>query len=133
VAAGKDILVAEPTTAASSPLDIDFIGFLSSGSSCGVQGSPLTVARPSSGSVTISICVHGTGLDPTFAYAFTGPAGAPGGADIGVTPSAVTGLFSNLIALDLQISSVTLPGVRSLVVTTLNNDRAVATGMLEVK
>ena len=134
VATGKDILVAEPTTAAaSSPLNIDFIGFLSGGNTCGVQGSPLTVTRPSSGSVTVSICVHGTGLDPSFTYAFTGPAGAPGGNDIGVTASAVTGLFSNLIALNLQISSATLPGVRALLVTTLNNDRAFATGMLEVK
>lgn len=134
VAAGKNILAAEPTTAAaSSPINIDFIGFLSGGNTCGVQGSPLAVMRPSSGSVTVSICVHGAGLDPTFTYVFTGPAGAPGGADIGVTASAVTGLFPNLIALNLQISSATLPGVRSLFVTTLNNDRAVATGMLEVK
>jgi hypothetical protein len=33
----------------------------------------------------------------------------------------------------LQISSSTLPGVRSLFITTLNNDRAVATGVVEVK
>jgi hypothetical protein len=134
VAAGKDIVVVEPTTAAaSSPINVDFIGLLTGGNTCGVQGSPLTVTRPSSGSATVSLCVHGTGLDPTFTYAFTGPSGAPGGADIGVTPSAVTGLFPNMIALDLQIASATLPGVRTLFITTLNNDRAAATGMLEVK
>jgi hypothetical protein len=134
VAAGKDIVAVEPTTAASSsPIGVDFIGLLTGGNTCGVQGSPLTVARPSSGSTTVSLCVHGTGLDPTFTYAFTGPGGAPGGADIGVTASAVTGLFPNVIELDLQISSTTLPGVRTLFITTLNNDRAVATGMLEVK
>jgi hypothetical protein len=38
-----------------------------------------------------------------------------------------------MIELDLQISSATLPGVRSLFITTLNNDRGVATGMLEVQ
>ena len=134
VAWGKDIVVVEPTTAAaSSPIDVDFIGFLTGGNTCGVQGSPLTVTRPSSGSTTVNLCVHGTGLDPTFTYAFTGPSGAPGGTDIGVTASVVTGLFSNVIELDLQISSTTLPGVRTLFITTLNNDRAVATGMLEVK
>jgi len=134
VAAAKEIVVAEPTTAAaSSPINIDFIGFLAGGNTCGVQGSPLAVTRPSSGSVTVSICVHGAGLDPSFTYAFTGPGSALGGTDIGVTASAVTGLFPNLIALNLQISSATLPGVRALFVTTLNNDRAVATGMLEVK
>lgn len=130
---GENIVVVDPTTAAgSSPINVDFIGFLASGA-CGVQGSPLAATRPTSGTAAVSICVHGNGLDPTFTYAFTGPSGAPGGADIGVTASAVTGLFPGTIELDLQIASSTLPGVRTLVITTLNNDRAVATGMLEVK
>lgn len=38
-----------------------------------------------------------------------------------------------MIELDLQRSSTTLPGVRTLFITTLNNDRGTATGMLEVK
>jgi hypothetical protein len=38
-----------------------------------------------------------------------------------------------MIELDLTISSATLPGVRTLWITTLNNDHGVATGMLEVK
>jgi hypothetical protein len=127
---GKDIIVVEPTTAAASAaINVDFIGFLTGGNNCGVQGSPLTVNRPASGSTAVSICVHGNGLDPTFTYAFSGP---PGG-DIGVTASAVTGLFPNTIQLDLRISSTTLPGVRTLSITTLNNDRATATGMLEVR
>jgi hypothetical protein len=50
-----------------------------------------------------------------------------------VTASAITGLFPNTIELDLQLSSTTLPGVRTLFIITLNNDRVVATGMLEVK
>jgi hypothetical protein len=134
VAAGKDIVLVEPTTAAaSSPINVDFIGFLTGGNTCGVQGSPLTVMRPSSGSSTVSLCVHGTGLDPTFTYAFTAPSRAPGGSDIGITASAVAGLFANEIKLDLMITNTTLPGVRALFITTLNNDRAVATGMLEVK
>jgi len=134
VSMGHDIVVVEPTTAASSsPINVDFIGLLTGGNTCGIQGSPLTVVRPASGSAAVSICVHGDGLDPTFAYAFTGPSGAPGGADIGVTASAINGLFPGMIELDLQIASTTLPGVRTLFITTLNNDRAVATGMLEVE
>ena len=129
-ASGKDIVVVDPTTAAASAaIDVDFIGFLTGGNTCGVQGSPLTVVRPASGTTTVSLCVHGNGLDPTFTYAFTGPSGG----DIGVTASAVSGLFPNTIELDLQISSTTLPGVRTLFITTLNNDRASATGMLEVQ
>ena len=134
VEAGEDIVVVEPTTAAaSSPINVDFIGYLTGGNTCGVQGSPLTVTRPASGSATVSICVHGDGLDPAFTYAFTGPSGSPGGADIGVTASAIAGLFPGMIELDLQITNATLPGVRTLFITTLNNDRAVATGMLEVQ
>jgi hypothetical protein len=108
VATGKDIVVAEPTTAASSaPINVDFIGLLTGGNNCGVQGSPLSVMWPSSGTATVSICVHGNGLDPTFTYAFTGP----GGGDIGLTASSVAGVFPNTIELDLQIASTTLPGV----------------------
>ena len=126
---GTDIIVTEPTTAATSaPINVDSIGFLTS-NSCEVQGSPLTITRPSSGISTVSLCIHGNLLDPTFTYVFTGP---PGG-DIPVAASAVSGLFPNTIELDLQISSATLPGVRTLFVTTLNNDRAAATAMLEVQ
>jgi hypothetical protein len=125
----SNIVVTEPTTAAASaPINVDSIGFLTT-SSCEVQASPLTVTRPSSGTSTVSLCIHGNLLDPTFTYVFTGPAGG----DISVTASAVNGLFPNTIELDLQISSATLPGVRTLFVTTLNNDRAAATAMLEVQ
>lgn len=128
--ATENVTVAEPTTAAaSSPINVDFIGLLNGGT-CGVQGSPLTITRPTSGSEVVSLCVHGNGLDPTFAYAFTEPGE---GADIGVVASSVSGIFPNMIELDLTISTATQPGVRSLFITTLNNDRAVATGMLEVK
>jgi len=134
VATGENIIVVEPTTAAqSAPINVNFIGYLTGGNTCGVQGSPLTITLPASGSGTTSICIQGNNLDPTFTYAFTGPSGAPNGSDIGVTASAITGLFPGTIELDLQISSATLPGVRSLIITTLNNDRTVATGMLEVQ
>jgi|HubBroStandDraft_6_1064221.scaffolds.fasta_scaffold02109_6 hypothetical protein len=128
------LTVPEPTTAAeSAPLDVETIGLLTGGNNCGIQGSPLTVTRPVSGSAVVSLCIHGNLLDPTFAYSFGGVGGAPDGSDIVVTASAITGLFPNTIELDLQISSATLPGVRTLFITTLNNDRAASTGMLEVR
>jgi hypothetical protein len=131
---GNAIVVTDPTTAAeSSPINVDFVGYLRGPNSCEIQGSPLQVTRPSTGSTVVSICIHGTGLDPTFSYQLSGPGGAPGGDDIAVTPFAVTGLLPNMIELDLQVSSTTQPAVRSLFITTLNNDRAVATGVLEVK
>ncbi len=128
------LTVPEPTTAAeSAPVDVDIIGLLTGGNNCGIQGSPLTVTRPSSGSAVVSLCIHGNLLDPTFVYSFSGAGGTPDGSDIIVTASAIAGLFPNMIELDLQISSATLPGVRTLFITTLNNDRAAATGMLEVR
>ena len=131
-AASTDIVVVEPTTAAaSSPLNVDSVGLFTAGNSCGIQGSPLSITRPASGSAVTSICVHGTGLDASFNYAFTSPQSNPG--DIAVTASNVTGLLPNTIELDLQISSSTAPGVRSLFITTINNDRAVATGVLEIE
>jgi hypothetical protein len=134
IAAAEDIIVVEPTTAAESePINVNFVGYLTGGNTCGAQGSPLTVTRPASGSATTSICVQGNNLDPTFTYAFSGPSGALDGSDIGVTASAITSLFPGTIELDLEISNTTLPGVRALIITTLNNDRAVATGMLEVQ
>jgi hypothetical protein len=132
-ASAMNIIVTEPTTAAASePLNVNFIGYFTGGDTCGVQGSPLSVTRPTSGTETASICVQGDGLYPTFTYAFTGPSSSPGG-DIGVTASIVTGLFPGMIELDLQISRTTLPGVRTLIVTDPNNNRAVVTGMLEVE
>jgi len=133
-ASAMNIIVTEPTTAAASePLNVNFIGYFTNGNTCGVQGSPLSVTRPASGTETASICVQGDGLDPTFTYAFTGPSSSPGGSDIGVTASIVTGLFPGMIELDLQISSTTLPGVRTLIITDPNNNRAAVTGMLEVE
>jgi hypothetical protein len=128
------LTVPEPTTAAeSAAIDVETIGLLTGGDNCGIQGSPLTVTRPSSGSTVVSLCIHGNLLDPTFVYSFSGAGGAPDGSDIVVIASAITGLFPNTIELDLQISSATLPGVRTLFITTLNNDRAASTGMLEVR
>lgn len=134
VAAPIVLMVPEPTTAAeSAAVDVETIGLLTGGNNCGIQGSPLTVMRPSSGSAVVSLCVHGNLLDPTFVYSFSGAGGTPDGSDIIVTASAIAGLFPNTIELDLQISSATLPGVRTLFITTLNNDRAASTGMLEVR
>jgi hypothetical protein len=133
-ASGMNIIVVEPTTAAeSAPLNVNFIGFLTGGNNCGVQGSPLSITPPVSGTTTVSICVQGDGLQPTFTYAFTGPSGSPGGSDIGVTVSTITGLFPNMMELDLLISSSTLPGVRALLITDPNKNQAVVTGMLEVE
>jgi hypothetical protein len=126
---GNDIVVFEPTTAgdSSSQINVDFAGPITAGAVCNFDSSPITLQRPASGSVTVSICIHGNDLDPSFFYAFTGPG------DIGVAASSLDSLFPNVIQLDLTISAATLKGVRSLFITTPNNDKAVASGLVEVK
>jgi len=128
---GENILVTDPTTAAaSSAINVAAAGPFTGGN-CTVEGSPITVTRPASGTVVTSICVFGNDLDPAFSYTFTSPSAAPG--DIAVSASAIPGLLPGLIELDLQLASTTVPGLRTLFITTVNNDRAVATGILEVK
>ncbi|HEV2290058.1 MAG TPA: hypothetical protein VGR81_14030 [Candidatus Acidoferrales bacterium] len=129
----QDIIVPEPTTAGAttSPMSVDFVGMVSpGGSTCTIQGSPLFVALPASGSTTISICVQGNFLDPTFSYSFTSP---QTGGDIGITTGSMASLFPNLVELTLTLSSSTAPGLRSLFITSPNGDIAVATGVLEVQ
>jgi len=127
------LTAAEPTTAASSsPINVNFIGMLAD-NNCTIGAAPLTVTRPASGTSTVSICVQGDGLDPTLTYSFGGPASAPSGTDIPVTASAVPGLLPNMIQLKLELSSGAAPGLRTLFISTLNGDRATATGMLEVQ
>lgn len=129
-ATGISFTVTEPTTAAAaSPLSVQSIGFLTGGNNCTIGAAPLEVARPASGSETVSLCIYGSGLDPSFVFSFSGP---PGG-DIPVTAKSVSGIFPGTIELDLQISSATLPGLRSLFIANLNNDRAAASGMLEIQ
>jgi hypothetical protein len=127
------LTAAEPTTAASSsPINVNFIGMLAD-NNCTIGAAPITVTRPASGTSALSICLQGDGLDPTLTYSFGGPAAAPNGTDIPVTASAVPGLLPNMVQLNLELSSGASPGLRTLFISTLNGDRATATGMLEVQ
>ncbi|MGA8266465.1 MAG: hypothetical protein WB787_01810 [Candidatus Acidiferrales bacterium] len=128
---GNNIVVFEPTTAGvtSAQINVDFAGPITSDGACNFDSSPIEVTRPASGTAVVSICVHGNALDPSFFYQFTGPS-TP---DISISTTSLASLFPNLIQLNLTISSTTLPGVRSLFISTPNNDQAVATGLLEVQ
>lgn len=133
VALGNDIVVVEPTTAGAttSPVNVEFVGVVSpDGSSCTIQASAITVTRPASGTTTVDICVQGNFLDPTFTYSFSSP---QTGGDIGIITASMASLLPNLIELTLTISSQTAAGLRTLFVTTSNDDLAMATGILEVQ
>jgi hypothetical protein len=125
-----NIVVYEPTSAAvtTAQINVDSAGTLITGT-CTLQGKPIPVTPPATGSDLFSICVHGNALDPSFTYQFSGPSPS----DITVAASSLAGLFPNLIELDLTITSSALPGVRTLFITTPNNDRTAASGVLEVQ
>jgi hypothetical protein len=125
-----NIVVYEPTSAAvtTAQINVDSAGTLIAGT-CTLQGKAIPVTPPSAGSAVFSICVHGNTLDPSFTYQFTGP----NPSDITVAASSLATLFPNLIELDLTITSNALPGLRTLFITTPNNDRAAASGVLEVQ
>jgi hypothetical protein len=128
---GNNIVVFEPTTAGitSAQINVDFAGSISSDGACNFDSSPIEITRPASGTEVVSICVDGNALDPSYLYEFTGPS-TP---DISVSVTSLVSLFPNLIQLNLTISSTTLPGLRSLFISTPNNDQAVASGLLEVQ
>ena len=130
--AQQDIAAVNPTTAGTGPdaLTINFAGPLTNeqGSiDCTLQQSAITVIRPRTGSIVSSLCVQGNGLDSTMAYKFTGPS------DIQIVVTPINGFLNNLMELDLTISSSTQPGLRSLLVTTGQQDAVVASGLLEVE
>jgi uncharacterized protein YjdB len=129
VAAGKDIIVVEPTTAGSGalPLDVLLLGLVgSSGTTCNLGDGAIRLVPPASGTVSLDLCLLGNGLDPTFSYAISGP--APDDLSIS-NPRSLGGV----VALTTTLSSSMAPGARSLFVTDPNNNRAAASGAIEVK
>jgi hypothetical protein len=134
-ATGKNIIVVEPSTAGSiAPqqdvtISVAAMGIFSPAlDTCTLGAGSLIIPRPVSGTATIDICVFSvSGLDPSFAYAITGPAAA----DITIIGKQPLGL--GIVDLTLAVPSSALAGLRSLFVQNPNQDKAVATGVLEVQ
>lgn len=134
-ATGKNIIVVEPSTAGSiAPQQDVTIAVAAMGiyspalNTCTLGASSLVISRPASGTATIDICVFSvSGLDPSFAYALTGSAAS----DITITGKQPLGL--GIVDLILAIPSSAMTGLRSLFVQNSNQDKAVATGALEIR
>jgi hypothetical protein len=130
IAGGEEIAVVEPTTAGSGvpPLDVAFAGLVdSTGSSCDVQAGSLALARPSSGTVTFTLCLWGNQMIPGDNFAFTAP--GPGDLVLGAPQS----FAGSLVALPVTLSASTLPGPRTLFVTDPDFNQATATAAIEVR
>jgi hypothetical protein len=134
-ATGKNIIVVEPSTAGSiAPqqdvtIAIAAIGIYSPAlNTCTLGAGSLVITRPASGTATIDICLFSvSGLDPSFAYALTGPAAG----DIIIIGKQPLGL--GIVDLTLVIPASASTGLRSLFVQNPNQDKAVASGALEIR
>lgn len=129
LAAGVDVVTVEPTTAASGspPLSLLFVGLLDTASNtCTVTLSPLSLARPASGNLTVTICLGGYHLDPSLQLAWLG------GAANDPAISNVQAFNGSLLAMTLTLSPSTPLGPRTLVVSDADGNAATLTGAIEV-
>jgi hypothetical protein len=135
LAIGKDIVVVDLSTnggsgsAGNVSLNVAAIGaYVVATSSCTLGGSPVTIFRPASGTVTADLCVFSlSGLDPSFTYTLSGPATA----DILITNREPLGL--GIIHLTLQLPATAAAGPRTLFVENPGKDKAAGTGAIEVR
>lgn len=132
-AAGKDIVVVEPTTAGVSvpgndlDMDVGALGIFSTTSnSCTLGGNPIPLQRPASGTSTADICLFSqSGFDTSMTYTVSGPG------DIAVISKQPAGL--GIIHLTLQIPASASAGARTLFIQNTNLDKTAASGALEVE
>jgi hypothetical protein len=131
-AAGKDIVVVDPTTAGiSAPgndLDLNVVAlgqFNTASNTCTLGGSAIPLQRPASGTATADVCVFSqSGFDTSMTYTVSGPG------DLAVISKQPAGL--GIIHLTLQIPVSAAPGARTLFVQNTNLDKTAASGVLEV-
>jgi hypothetical protein len=132
-AAGKDIVVVEPTTAGVSQpgydvdLSVGALGVFSVASNtCSLAGNPVVIARPATGASTADLCLFSqAGFDASMTYSVSGPG------DVTVLSKQPAGL--GIIHLTLQVQSSAAAGPRTLFVQNPNLDKTAATGALEVQ
>jgi hypothetical protein len=134
ISAGNDIVVVELSSNGSSAvggspgLNIAAIGTYSvATSSCVLDGSPVVITRPVTGTGTADLSVFsGSGLDPSFDYTISGPP-APD-----ITISNLAALSLGIVHVTLQVPATAAPGPRTLFVENPQGDKAAGTGAIEV-
>lgn len=134
-AAGKNILVVDPSVAGSPAPQADVVltvaamgPFSVADNSCTLGVAPIVLTRPASGTSIVDICVFSvSGLDPSMTFSITGP----GVADVSV--AGVQALELGIVDVTLSVPSGAVTGTRSLLVQNTNKDKAAATGALVVQ
>jgi hypothetical protein len=134
-ATGKDIVVVDLSTSGSaSPsqaanLSVAAMGrYQAATGTCSLNGGPLEIARPASGTATATICAFSlSGLDPLYAYTLSGPS---------TNDAAIVGTSSlgfGIVELTIAVPSTAATGARTLFVQNLNLDVAAASGAVGIE
>ena len=135
ISAGNDIVVVELSSngglasGENASLNIAAIGPYSvATSSCVLDGSPVIVQRPSTGTGTADLCVFsGSGLDPSFTYTISGPPTPD------ITVSNLAALSLGIVHVTLQVPAAAAAGPRTLFVENPDGDKTAGTGAIEVR
>jgi hypothetical protein len=132
---GNNIVVVELSTNGGSgasgnvSLNVAAIGIYTvATSSCTLGAATVPIVRPASGTGTVDLCVFSvSGLDPSFTYTLTGPP-TPDIAIIGLEP-----LGLGILHIELLVPATAATGPRTLFVENPNEDKAAASGAIEVR
>ena len=109
-------------------MTILFVGLLdTSTNTCNVNESPITLARPSSGTASYAICLGGAGLGASFTYAIAGSQ------ESDVTVSNPQAFAGGLVELTVTVSATAAAGPCAIIVTDPADDRAVASGAIDLE
>jgi len=130
IAGGENLNVVEATTAGSGvpQATVTFVGLMdSTGTSCNVQTGTIPLARPSSGTATVTLCLFGSQMVPSDSFSFSAP--SPTDVVVG-TPQAFAG---SLVQVPITISATTLAETRTLFVTDSDFNETTATAAIEVR
>lgn len=130
VAGAEDVLAVEPTSAGAGapPINLLFLGLLdTSTNTCNVTLGPLALARPATGTATFTICVGGQGIDSTFQFSVVGSQST------GMTLSNLASFDGSLVQITVTISASAVAGLRTLLAADPNDDRAAASGAIDVQ
>jgi len=134
-ATGMDIIVVDLSTAGSSEpasdvnLAVIAVGpFVAATNTCTLEGGPVALPRPASGSAAETICAFSvSGLDPSFTYTLTGP----NPADVSIVSEQPLGF--GIVEITLQVPSTAVAGARTLFIQNPALDLTGATGALVVQ
>jgi hypothetical protein len=130
IAVAQDIMVVEPTTAATNPgsqANMDSLGLVVGGN-CQLRGSPVAIARPAAGTQDVPLCVAGpTALSAAFTFSISGPATPD------VTIPSVQNFGAGIVQVTLRIPSTSQTGPRTLFVVNGQKEKSALTGAIEIR